>query len=181
MKMTRSIYIFLATSIVILGYPGQSCAWEGLVVKVIDGDSLKIQREGEVHEVRLYGIDTPEYKQPFSNKAKQFTKRLVYRKVVSVVEKDIDRYGRIVGVVMTKEKLVNRELVREGLAWYYPRYCRSQPLCGELKRIEQTARSQHRGLWKDDNPVAPWDWKRQAREGRSKSRSKWYHRFLDWL
>lgn len=179
--MTRNIYILFSVALLLCLHAGKTYAWEGIVVKVIDGDSLKIQRNGELLEVRLYGIDTPEYKQAFSNKAKQFTKRLAYRKVVSVVEKDIDRYGRIVGLVTSQGKLVNRELVRNGFAWYYPRYCRSQPVCGELQLMERKARKERRGLWKDENPVAPWDWKRQKRTGGSKSRAKWYYWLLDWL
>ncbi len=138
-------------------------AWEGVVVKVLDGDSLQIRRDGKIYEIRLYGIDTPEYKQPYSNKAKQFTKRLAYRQTVSVEKRDIDRYGRIVALVSSHGKLVNRELVRAGLAWFYPRYCREQPLCRELESLERQARKERRGFWREKNPVSPWDWKRQLK------------------
>jgi endonuclease YncB( thermonuclease family) len=155
----------------VLFFPtGNAAAWEGVVVKVIDGDSLRVQRNGKIHEIRLYGIDTPEYRQAYSNKAKQFTKRLAYQQVVTVEEKDIDRYGRIVALVMSQGKLVNRELVREGLAWYYPKYCREQPLCGELQGLERKARKARRGLWRDESPVSPWNWKRQQLKGRT----RWY-------
>ena len=179
--MTRNIYILFIVAFTLCLPGANSYAWEGKVVKVIDGDSLKVQKNGELVEVRLYGIDTPEYKQAFSNKAKQFTKRMAYGKLVRIEKKDIDRYGRVVGLVMIREKLLNSELVREGLAWYYPRYCLSQPVCNELQEFERLARKERRGLWRDTNPTAPWDWKRQAKTDGSKSRSRWYHRFLDWL
>ena len=138
--MTRHFCILLYTLFALLFTVGNAGAWEGIVVKVIDGDSLRVQRNGKIHEIRLYGIDTPEYRQAYSNKAKQFTKRLAYRQVVTVEEKDIDRYGRIVALVMSQGKLVNRELVREGLAWYYPQYCLDQPLCREFQTLERKAR-----------------------------------------
>lgn len=179
--MTRNIYILLVAVFFTCLQADTIFAWEGIVVKIIDGDSLKVKRNGKIHDIRLYGIDTPEYRQAYSNKAKQFTRRLAYNQVVSVVEKDIDRYGRIVALVMSKGVLVNRELVREGLAWYYPKYCRSQPLCGELQVLERKAREARRGLWRDENPVSPWDWKHQNKKGGSKGRTKWFYQFLDWL
>ena len=162
--MTRCFYILLAVVFMLLIQIGDVGAWEGVVVKVLDGDSIEIKRNGKVHTIRLYGIDTPEYKQAYSNKAKQFTKRLVKRQKVNVVEKDIDRYGRIVALVESRGQLVNRELVREGLAWYYSKYCLAQPLCGELKDLERKARNEGRGLWRDENPISPMDWKRQQKK-----------------
>lgn len=141
----------------------RAAAWEGVVVKVVDGDSLQIKRDGRIREIRLYGVDAPEYKQPYSKKAKRYLRRMVYLRTVAVEEMDIDRYDRIVALVFRKEGLVNRELVRAGLAWYYPRYCRRQPLCGELADLQNKAEQQRRGLWRDPDPVSPWEWKRRQR------------------
>ena len=155
-------------------------AWEGFVVKILDGDSLQVARDGKIYEIRLYGIDTPEYKQPYSNKAKQLTRSLSYHRKVAVEKKDIDRYGRIVALVSSQGKLVNRELVRAGLAWFYPRYCLEQPLCGELESLEGQARKERRGLWQDDSPVSPWEWKRQKKISASKSGGRKDFKLLDW-
>jgi endonuclease YncB( thermonuclease family) len=158
---------------------GRAWGWEGVVVKVLDGDSLQVRREGRLVEIRLYGIDTPEYRQAYSNKARQLARELLYKQKVAVEEKDVDRYGRIVALVSCQGRLVNRELVRAGLAWHYPRYCRSQPLCGELASLEQGARVARLGLWADPEPVAPWEWKRRQRS-ESAGRPGWARRFLDW-
>jgi micrococcal nuclease len=144
---------------------GQAWGWEGIVTKVLDGDSLQVRREGRMVEVRLYGIDTPEYRQAYSTKARQFSRKLFSSRTVAVEEKDVDRYGRIVALVTCQGLLVNRELVRAGLAWHYPKYCRSQPLCSELAVLEQGARTARIGLWADPEPVAPWEWKRRQRSG----------------
>lgn len=151
-----------------------ACSWEGVVVRIIDGDSLKVQRDGKIYELRLYGIDTPEYRQPYSNKAKQYVRRHIYRQVVHVSEKDIDRYGRIVALVTSGNETINRELVLEGLAWFYPRYCREQPLCSELQQLEKKAVKERRGLWRDEKPISPWEWKRRSRKAESESRSPRY-------
>ena len=47
--------------------------FSGLVVGVIDGDSLTAMNQGKAEHVRLLGIDGPEKKQPFGARAKQFT------------------------------------------------------------------------------------------------------------
>jgi endonuclease YncB( thermonuclease family) len=179
--MTRYFYIRVCALFALLFSAGNVGAWEGIVVKVIDGDSLQVRHNGKIHEIRLYGIDTPEYRQAYSNKAKQFTRRLAHRQVVTVEEKDVDRYGRIVALVVSRGKLVNRELVREGLDWYYPKYCRDQPLCGELKRLEGRSRKERRGIWQDENPVPPWEWKRRRNSAGSKPQAGWYNQLLDRL
>ena len=134
-------------------------AWHGKVVKVLDGDSLRVARNGRIYEIRLYGIDTPEHRQPYANQARKMSKRLLLGKTVSVDPRDRDRYGRIVALVRSEGRLVNRELVKYGLAWVYPHYCRQYPLCGELTILQKRARKKRRGLWRDARPVPPWVWK----------------------
>ncbi|WP_457573033.1 thermonuclease family protein [Desulfolithobacter sp.] len=146
-------------------------AWHAYVVKVLDGDSLRVKKGNRILEIRLYGIDAPEYGQPYGDKAKRFASQLLYKKTVSLTSKDVDRYGRIVALVKSDGRLVNRELVREGFAWVYPKYCQEQPLCSSLKRLEYKARRARRGLWKAKNPVSPWRWKQQEHaSGRSNRR-----------
>ncbi|NOQ47275.1 MAG: hypothetical protein GQ559_11510, partial [Desulfobulbaceae bacterium] len=111
-------------------------AWHGLVVKVLDGDSIRVKRNGKIHEIRLYGIDAPEYGQGYGNKAKSYTRALTYKKTVTIEPMDTDRYGRIVALVKSQGRLVNRELVRDGFAWVYPKYCNRPSLCNEMKKLE---------------------------------------------
>jgi micrococcal nuclease len=143
----------------------------GQVVGVSDGDTIRVLREvqGKKEElrIRLWGIDCPEDGQPYSKVAKQFTSDAVFKKPVSVEVKDTDRYGRKVGIVSydvqergrTVRKSLNLELVRAGLAWWYTRYA---PAATDLRDAEREARAARRGLWKDANPVAPWEWRRRA-------------------
>ncbi len=50
--------------------------------------------------IRLHGIDCPEKRQAFGNRAKQFTSTLVFGTTVTVQVVDRDRYGRTVGEVL---------------------------------------------------------------------------------
>ena len=78
------------------GGRGAGVVWQGTVVKVVDGDSLHIKRAGKKVNIRLNGVDTPEYGQPWGQQATAFTRKQVMGKRVIVVEKERDQYGRIV-------------------------------------------------------------------------------------
>ena len=155
----------------------QSCsvlAWQGDVVKVLDGDSIRVRKNNEIIEIRLYGIDCPEWKQDYGNRAKRFTKARLLHKNVGVEPRDVDRYDRIVSLVTHDGHLINRELVANGLAWVYTKYCREEPLCTELHSLEQEARKQRRGLWKDKNAMSPSQWKRKNKGTHSRRHHRNY-------
>ena len=134
-------------------------AWHGYVVKVLDGDSIRVQRGRKTIEIWLYGIDCPEWGQSYGDEARRFTRGKIYGKKVTVEPKDIDKYDRLVALVSYSGGLLNRELVEGGLAWVYPRYCREQPLCAELKEVQYNAVKSGRGLWKEEHPGSPWQWR----------------------
>jgi micrococcal nuclease len=134
--------------------------WKAKVVRVADGDSIEVKKGSQRYRVRLFGIDSPEYGQPGGREAGRFTRGMVMGRTVTMRTLDKDRYGRIVALVWSKDRLVNRELVRSGWAWVSPRYCRIHPLCAELVTLEHNARKQGTGLWQVHSPLPPWQWKR---------------------
>ncbi len=137
---------------------GQTLAadFTGRVVGVSDGDTITVLHNGKGKRIRLHGIDCPEKRQAFGNRAKQFTSKLVFGNTVTVQVMDRDRYGRTVGVVLLPDgRSLNHELVRAGLAWMYRRYTNDQ----SLSDLEEEARVARRGLWADAEPVPPWEWR----------------------
>jgi micrococcal nuclease len=129
------------------------------VVGITDGDTIRVLHEGREVRIRLHGIDCPESKQAFGTRAKQFTSEMVFDQVVRLRVRDIDRYGRTVAEVSLEDgRMLNRELVRAGLAWWYRHYA---PHDTTLEQLEQEAREAKRGLWADPDPVAPWEWRRR--------------------
>ena len=128
----------------------------GRVVGVSDGDTITVLSKGKPERIRLHGIDCPEKRQAFGNRAKQFASELVFGKTVTVQFVDRDRYGRTVGVVLLPDgRSLNHELVRAGLAWMYRRYTNDQ----SLSDLEEEARVAQRGLWADPHAVPPWEWR----------------------
>lgn len=130
----------------------------GRVVKVADGDTITILTEDfKQVKIRLHGIDCPESSQDFGTRAKQFTSELCFGKTVKVEALDTDRYGRTIGLVILPDgKVLNKELLRAGLAWHYKHYDKSQ----ELADLEVTAKKNKVGLWVQPNAIAPWDFRR---------------------
>lgn len=139
--------------------PEIGSSWSARLVSVIDGDSLLVSREGQEVHLRLYGIDAPEFNQPGAGLARRHLKLLVSGRPLSVTVMDIDRYGRAVAQVRTDRTHVNEELIRVGAAWVYPRYCTTAG-CQRWKELQQQARTQRIGLWRQQRPISPWQWKR---------------------
>ncbi|MBU2548728.1 MAG: thermonuclease family protein [Proteobacteria bacterium] len=148
-------------------------AWadfSGKVVGISDGDTISVMHEGKAAKVRLAGIDCPESHQPFGTKAKQFTSGLAFGKVVTIQERDRDRYGRIVAdVILPDGKNLNQEIVRAGFAWWYRQYA---PGDQTLKGLEAQAQAAGKGLWADKEPVPPWEWRKGERERRQGQQRK---------
>lgn len=131
------------------------------VVGVSDGDTLTVLRDGRTQvKVRLHGIDAPETGQDFGARAKQAASELAFGQVVTIRERDRDRYGRTVAeVILPDGASLNREMVWHGFAWWYRQYA---PKDGDLARLEGEAKAARRGLWADPKPVPPWEWRRGA-------------------
>lgn len=141
---------------------GKTAQLKGKVVGVSDGDTVDVLIGGKAARVRLFGVDCPEKRQPFGAAAKKFTSTLVFGREVKVVVRDVDRYGRTVAeVVLADGRILNRELVKAGLAWWYKRYA---PDAHELGILEAEARAAGRGLWADKAPIRPWDFRTAGRK-----------------
>jgi endonuclease YncB( thermonuclease family) len=127
------------------------------VVGIADGDTIRVLHENGEVRIRLHGIDCPEKGQAFGTRAKQFTADLVFGQDVRIRVRDVDRYGRTVAEVWLEDgRMLNRELVDAGLAWWYRQYA---PYDETMRELEREAREAGRGLWAEADPVAPWEWR----------------------
>lgn len=131
-----------------------SATLEGLVVRIVDGDTIHVRLEDRVEKVRYIGVNTPEIHhptrgaEPGGRQAAAVNRGLVSGKRVRL-ELDVqlrDRYGRLLAYVWVGEVMVNAELVRQGYAQVMtvPPNVRYQPVFRELQRQARQAR---RGLW----------------------------------
>lgn len=158
---------------------------EGIVTKVSDGDTINVTDPmGTKVKVRLYGIDAPEAPkdnkktgriskpgQPYGEEAYQALQSKVYRKAVKLDIMDIDKYKRSVGIIWLNGKNVNLEMVAEGYAWAYRKYL-DRPHASEYIQLEDQARSKKLGLWQQNNPQPPWEFRKSLKKGKH-SRGDW--------
>jgi len=123
---------------------------------VLDGSNTQ-------HKIRLSGIDCPERKQAWSARAKQALSDYVFDRQVTVDWEKRDRYKRIVAKILDGQQDVNLALVRDGLCWWYQKYASEQIAVDRVlyEDAEDGARREHRGLWSDQDPIPPWEWRRR--------------------
>lgn len=133
------------------------------VVRVGDGDSMDLRTSsGKKERIRLYGVDAPELHQKGGKAAADFAERLLSSKNVSLRIMDKDQYGRTVALVILQDgRVLNEEIVKAGHAWVYRAHCHAEPMCSTWYAHERQAKKEGRGLWHDNNPTPPWQWRRQ--------------------
>lgn len=174
MKVLRFILLAGLLAPLLAAAESRTC----LVVGVSDGDTLTARcgtvGNYEQIKVRFNGIDAPEKKQPFGERAKQALSDLVYMKDVALDCPKTDRYGRSVCRVMVapasapagpKTLDAGLAMITVGMAWWYRAYAREQTPQerGQYEFAETEARAKRVGLWADAEPVPPWDWRKERR------------------
>ncbi|NPE55911.1 thermonuclease family protein [Dickeya dadantii] len=132
----------------------------GKTNRVIDGDTFVLVNEkGEEKKIRLACIDAPEKDQYFGIYAKNYLNDKLAGKdniVVNII--DIDKYGRYIAFV-GDDGNVNKDMVRNGYAWVYRQYCHDP----SYLNLEVDAKKKKIGLWENDNPIPPWEWRHEKK------------------
>lgn len=151
----------LALSLAISQIPGQAKA-ERLqgVAKAIDGDSLMV---GDA-EVRLWGIDAPEFDQQCAFqrrkwdcglKAFELLGALVNGRVISCTSVQLDQYGRHIAQCNLAGDDIGAMMVGLGMAIDYERYSD-----GYYAEFQEAAQLDLKGIWLGSF-VQPEIWRRQ--------------------
>lgn len=149
-----------------------------LVVGISDGDTLTARcGEPGAYEqvkVRLQGIDAPERKQSFGERARQALAELTFQKEAELRCTKIDRNKRHICSVWVAPASAPKgprtldaglAMVSVGMAWWYRHYAKEQSPQerGQHEFAEQEAKARKAGLWRNTAPIAPWDWRRGMR------------------
>jgi len=137
----------------------------GKVINVADGDTITILDDTNTqHKIRLTGIDAPEKRQAFGNVSKQSLADMVAGQSVAVEWVKADKYGRKLGKVLLAGLDCNLVQIKRGLAWHYKQYQREQSPTDQKSyaAAEIEARAAKLGLWRDADPVPPWEFRHQV-------------------
>ena len=156
-KLIALIWLCIAMSL-------NAATLQGKVVSVADGDTITIlDSQKTQHKIRLQGIDAPERAQAFGNKSKQSLHEMVHGKQVTVDSQKKDKYGRVVGKILLNNTDVCLEQLKRGMAWHYKQHANEQPKEDRetYSLAEQQAKTEFKGLWRDKQPVPPWEFRKQ--------------------
>ena len=116
---------------------------------ILDGDSISIKGR----HIHMYGIDAPEYDQPYGTEATQALARILRQQEIVCKLHGKDKYNRDLGVCYIKGKDVNAWMVRNGYAWSY----------WEYKQEEARARRERRGVHRSTTSIHPAQWRRRTK------------------
>lgn len=156
-KKLLAFLIFALMIAFVQNYIVQNPSFKAQVIRVIDGDTIEISTNNKTSKIRFFGIDAPELKQNFGKKSKAALEKILKDKEVYIFSKNKDNYGRIVAIVKLKDVDINQFLVSQGYAWADTYYTNAY-----IKEQEK-AQKNKLGLWKDDNPIEPYKWRKQNR------------------
>ena len=139
----------------------------GRIIGVSDGDTITLLDAAHIsHKIRVAGIDAPEKKQPFGEKAKTSLSTLAYNRTADADCRKTDRYRRKVCVVFVGGKDVGLEQIKAGMAWWYQQYAKEQTHQERIdyEHAESQAKRHRYGLWSGPNPTPPWEWRHPGRQ-----------------
>jgi endonuclease YncB( thermonuclease family) len=116
------------------------------VTRVVDGDTIDVNINGQPYTVRYIGVNTPERGEACYNEATQANSLFVSGQTVRLVKdvSEADQYGRLLRYVYVGNTFVNQALVEQGYAEavsYPPDTAQYNFLLG----LERQARAANRG------------------------------------
>ncbi len=135
----------------------------GKVIRIVDGDTYHLLTEdNQTLKIRMEGIDAPERAMPFYRVSKDYLGKLCFGKRVKLKSTSIDQYGRHLGFTYLEDgSELCHEMIKAGLAWHYKKYNSDE----DLANLEIEARKSKKGIWSDNNPMPPWEYRRLHRQG----------------
>jgi endonuclease YncB( thermonuclease family) len=131
------------------------------VTEVSSGNTIVVSNINRALRIRLKGIAPPEVGQPFSEAAREHLKALVMDKTVMVDYSNLSD-GYLQAKISFNRIDIGSQMLRDGVAWYDRA---SDFTLNDADRVlyaqcEEAARAEKRGLWSDQNAVAPWAFRR---------------------
>ena len=155
MRYATTAAILLLAGLLFAAPPKVVEEFTGKVIGVTDGDTIKVLVNKESVTVRLEGIDAPESGQSYGKKSKEALAEMVAGKTVTVKKTGTDKYKRTLGIVIVGDADANAKMVEDGWAWHFKKYNDEE----RLAKLEDAARKAKRGLWADEKPLAPWEYR----------------------
>jgi endonuclease YncB( thermonuclease family) len=164
-RSTKELLCYLMQFVLLCGFlcvltgNVEAASLFGKVVEVNSGDVITISNLNRPVRVKLLGVDAPEMSQEFGDVAQKHLSGLTLDKFVLVEYSGIAADRSLMGRVLLNGTDIGAQMIRDGVAWFDP-YNQSRLSATDREVYEQSefaARLEGRGLWQQDNPIAPWE------------------------
>lgn len=157
--MKRSILVVAIVALGCFHSDVRAATLFGRVIEVNSGDVITIFNLNRPVRVKLLGVDAPEMGQTFGDVAKKHLSDLVYDRSVLVEYSGIAADSSLTGRVLLNDVDIGAQMIRDGAAWFdLNNQTRLSVFDREVyQQSEQAARSERRGLWQTESPMAPWE------------------------
>ncbi|NUM46841.1 MAG: thermonuclease family protein [Anaerolineales bacterium] len=129
--------------------PTETLRQIGIVSRVVDGDTIDVEINGEKFRVRYIGIDAPEPDQDYGGLSLNENILLVAGQEVTLIQDlgDKDDFGRLLRYVLVGEIFVNYQLVQEGHA-RASAYTPNVACQATFEMAQAIAETNRAGLWR---------------------------------
>lgn len=130
-----------------------------VVMKVVDGDTIKVLWNNELETCRLIGVDTPETVHPnkpiqyYGVEASNYTKEILFigREIEITFDKNQrDFFQRLLVYVWLEGELFNLDLVKNGYGKAYLKFKFDKELMEQFKMAQNFAKENKLGLWGEE-------------------------------
>ena len=147
-------YKFIDSGVFVVDREGINKIYDDVAFdSIVDGDTAYFIINGQKTKCRFLAVDTPELdeKEAYAEEAKDFSedvlkKAKTIRLLTDAKSDEYDKYGRLLVWVYADNKLLQSELVDNGLAevkYVYDDY----KYADELYKIEEKAKANKVGIW----------------------------------
>lgn len=121
-----------------------------------DGDTVKIEDNGQAFKLRISDIDAPERNQSYGLKSRRALMKLCIHAEIQYQIFGTDKYQRKLGKLKCNQKDVSLFMVQNGHAWFGDHYSSDHMLL----IAQQQAQQARLGLWQAESPTPPWKWRK---------------------
>lgn len=138
----------------------------GICKRVVDGDTFILEDDTKV---QIWGIDAPEKGQPYASQATGALEKTLKGRKLKIKVRRTDQYGRKVAEVSAGKTNLALFMVNGGYAWHDDY---DAPDATNLAAAMKKAKKAKKGLWKDKNPVKPYDFRTGGKKTAEESAEK---------
>ena len=126
-----------------------------VATEILNGNLFQcVDSKNNQHLIKMADIEAPELEQPFGPEAKKWLKSTIYNQKIMVKVRGSEN-DYVLGELYYQKKNLNREMIRQGLAWTDRKNGDSM-----YQRLERDANSNGTGLWSDVFAEYPADFRK---------------------